>query len=282
MTSKIVRVFPRRTAMTPSDPLVVVGYPPLSLWRPEADEVHVSVTFTWDIEEGQRLAQSWGQYYPCVKLGGPAIDNTFDKFMPGRYVKPGVTFTTRGCDNNCPWCLVPGREGKLQEIDDFVPGYIIQDNNLLQASHAHLTRVFSMLKKQRKAAVFSGGLDARRIDDWVIDNLRGLRITQLFLAADTDAALKPLEKALQQLSFLSYWKKRVYCMIGFDGETVEQAEARLEHIWGLGGIPFAILHQPSAKQRVQYPQVWKTLAWKWAKPAAMAADHGGWPKKCSQ
>ena len=68
----IIRVFPRKTSMTPDDDYAFVGDPPL--WRPKADEVHVSVCFTWDIEEGHRLQEAWSQHYPAVKLGGPAID----------------------------------------------------------------------------------------------------------------------------------------------------------------------------------------------------------------
>ena len=50
---RIVRVFPRRTSATPTDDLAFVGDPPLFL--PEADEVHVSCTFTWDRAEARRL-----------------------------------------------------------------------------------------------------------------------------------------------------------------------------------------------------------------------------------
>jgi hypothetical protein len=104
VVSGIIRVFPRKTSLTPNDPLAYVGDPPL--WRPEADEVHVSVTFTWDIEEGQRLKEAWAQYYPVVKIGGPAFASETNDFEVGKYVKPGVTFTSRGCNNHCPWCLV--------------------------------------------------------------------------------------------------------------------------------------------------------------------------------
>ena len=69
MAFKIARVFPRRTRATPTDSLTFVGDPPLI--RPEIDEVHVSVTFTWDLPEAERLADSWGRFYP-VKVGGPA------------------------------------------------------------------------------------------------------------------------------------------------------------------------------------------------------------------
>ena len=41
--ARIIRVFPRRTAATPVDDLAYVGLP--FFWS-EADEVHISVTFT--------------------------------------------------------------------------------------------------------------------------------------------------------------------------------------------------------------------------------------------
>jgi len=73
---------------------------------------------------------------------------------------------------------VPEREGKLVEIEKFTPGHIVQDNNLLQASRRHNRRVFAMLRAQRNAAVLSGGLDARLVDDEIVEELRGLRIHQ--------------------------------------------------------------------------------------------------------
>ncbi len=50
----MIRVFPRKTAWTPTDELAFVGDPPL--FRPPEQPVMVSVTFTWDIPEGERLA----------------------------------------------------------------------------------------------------------------------------------------------------------------------------------------------------------------------------------
>jgi hypothetical protein len=253
--------------MTPSDDIVFIGDPPL--WRPSADEVHVSVTFTWDIQEGQRLQSAWSQYYPIVKIGGPAFGKSNGHFIPGMYIKHGVTFTTRGCNNHCPWCLVPEHEGRLIEIKDFALGYIVQDNNLLQASRPHIERVVDMLRKQPRAAVFSGGLQASLIDDWFVDQLRTIRVGGLFLAADTKMALRPLEKALTRLSFLDRRKLRVYVLIGWD--IVEDTE-RLQAVWKLGGLPFAQLYQPPNKY-IKYPHEWKILAREWSRPAAMFANH---------
>ena len=255
--------------MTPRGPLVFVGDPPL--WRPKADEVHISVCFTWDIEEGRRLQGAWQQYYPIVRLGGPALGNPPNGFVPGMYVRHGVTFTTVGCNNGCPWCLVPGKEGRLREINDFAAGYIVQDNNLLQASRSHIRKVFAMLRP--RAAVFSGGFQSNLVDDWVAEEMRGLRISQLFLAADTEAALNPLAKAIKKLSFLPRRKLRCYVLIAYDGETLEQAEARLRRVWELGAMPFAQLYQPP-DHYVEYDCEWKRLARTWMRPAAMKALMG--------
>ena len=270
--SKIIRVFPRKTSMSPTDHLAFFGDP--TLFRPEADEVHISVTFTWDIKRGQELLESWKRYYPVVKIGGPAFGESQGEFVPGRYVKQGVTFTSRGCNRSCPWCLVPSKEGKLIEIENFGSGYIIQDNNLLQASRAHQEKVYAMLRKQPKSAEFSGGIDSRLVDDWFAEQMKTLRINQLFLAADTDGMLSPLEEALKKLSFLGRKKLRVYAMVGYNGESLDQAINRCEKIWEMGAMPFAQLYQP-ADRRIEYSPAWKDLAREWSRPAIMHAKMNG-------
>lgn len=261
--------------MTPTDPYAFVGDPPLGLWRPEADEVHVSVTFTWDIEKGQRLAEAWGQYYEIVRLGGPAFGDCSSDFIPGRYLHHGVTFTTRGCNNRCPWCLVPEREGQLKEIENFAPGYVIQDNNILQATRSHLINVGSMLNTQRRAAIFSGGIQTSLVDNWVADWFHNLRINSIFLAADTDRSLPALRMAVSKLDFLerNSNKLRCYVMIAYE-ETIAQATARLEAVWDAGCMPFAQLYQP-ADHYIKYSREWKALARTWSRPAAMRKMHEG-------
>ena len=241
---KVIRVFPRRTSYTPADAYAFVGDPPL--WRPEADEVHISCCFSWDIAETERLHRAWEQYYPGRVYSGGPVWNSDGDFVPGLYVRQGVTITSRGCNNRCPWCLVPEREGKFRTLP-ITPGYIIQDNNLLQAPKGHLEQVFAMLKSQRRAAIFAGGLDARLVSDWVAGELRGLRIGQVFLACDTEEAIIPLRKALAKLSFLPREKLRCYVLCAFGGEAVEQARARLEEVWEAGAMPFCQNYQPPEK-----------------------------------
>lgn len=108
--SRIARVFPRRTSMTPTDILAFVDCPPPLLAMPEVDEVHVSVAFTWDIPKAEWLAKQWEQLGVPVKMGGPAFNQPGGEFVPGLYVKEGATITSRGCPNHCWFCAVPKRE----------------------------------------------------------------------------------------------------------------------------------------------------------------------------
>ena len=56
---RLVRVFPRQTKATPVDDLAYAGPPDLFV---QADEVHVSVAFTYDIPLAERLAEQ----LPCA------------------------------------------------------------------------------------------------------------------------------------------------------------------------------------------------------------------------
>ncbi len=268
LMDSIIRVFPRKTSMTPADSMVFVGDPPL--FRPEADEVHISCTFTWDIEESYRLQEAWSLYYGSVKIGGPAFGSR-GEFVPGKYVKEGVVITHRGCSRRCPWCLVPDMEGDV-ELLDIKPGWIVQDNNLLACPREHQLLVFEMLRHQVRRASFPGGLDARLIDDWVAGQLKTLRIEQVFLAADTEGVLGKLEEAVKKLSFLNRRQLRCYVLIGFREEPFQEATKRLEAVWKIGCLPFAQLYQPPDKY-IQYPYRWKQLARTWSRPAAMFSLH---------
>lgn len=265
---RIIRVFPRRTALTPRDDMAFVGDPPML--RPEANEVHVSCAFTWDRQIAWRLKEAWQQYYPIVRIGGPAFASPADGFQPGAYVARGVTFTSRGCKNQCPWCLVPTHEGALWELDGFAEGHIVQDNNLLQCSSGHINRVLDMLKTQRQIQ-FGGGLDARLLTDAIADQIRSLHVHQVFVACDTAGALTALIQSVKHLK-MPQDRVRSYVLLAYGGETISQAIARLEDVWAAGAMPFAQLYQPPDK-KIEYSREWRQLARQWSRPAIMKAMH---------
>jgi len=268
----VIRVFPRRTSYTPRDEWAFVGESPL--FRPAREDVkavHISVAFTWDLERGQSLAEAWRQVYgDKVLMGGPAL-TIADGFEPAMYVKEGVTFTTRGCPNRCPWCLVPDREGKLRELP-IKEGWIVQDNNLLAAGNEHIAKVFAMLRAQKRAVDFAGGLESARISDEIADDLRSLSIREIFLAADTKVSLRALERAVKKLAGLNRRQLRCYVLCAFEDEMIDAAQERLQAVWDIGCLPFAQLYQPPDRY-IHYSREWRELARTWSRPVAMFACH---------
>jgi hypothetical protein len=268
---KIIRVFPQRTSHTPVDDMVFIGDPPDKLTRPEANEVHVSCTFTWDKENSLRLQKAWGQYYPVVKIGGPAFDSYPDAFTPGLYLKPNIIFTSWGCNNNCPPCLVHPREGWLRLNKTIHPGNVIQDNNFLQCPKSHRVSVYDMLKGQ-KDIEFSGGLEADLLTQWDVDQMRGLRIHQLFFACDQPSHLKRLEIVQSLFQDMTRQKLRAYVLLAYNGQTIDEAKNILESVWQLGFLPHAQLYQPPDKW-IDYSWEWKDLARSWLRPPIMRSLH---------
>jgi hypothetical protein len=253
----IARVFLTKTRMSPDDEHVYFGPPESN--TPKYDEVHISATFTWDLSHCG-LANYW-EKYGAIKVGGPACGDPGGEFVPGRYLKKGITITSRGCPWNCPFCYVPKREGKIRELK-IHNGNIIQDNNLLACSKSHLQKVFQMLRKQR-AIEFKGGLDCRLMNAWIFEELCSLKIKSLWFAYDTEEILPSLQKSAEKLrSYFPRNKLRCYVLIGYAKDTIEAAEARLKTVWELGFLPFAMLYQTKV-----YTKNWHELQRNFSRPA---------------
>lgn len=267
---KIIRVFPERTSYTPDDAYAFVGMPPMKQLIPEHDEVHVSCTFSWDRQYAKDLQYQWeGRTDKPVKLGGPAFNSPATDFVPGMYTKSNIIFTTRGCDNSCPWCIVPKLEGRLKELPVYL-GNWVQDNNFLQASRQHKDKVFDMLRTQ-KGICFKGGLEADLIDDHFISNITSLRIKELWLACDTDASIPAFRKACEKLRKAGFSREKIKCYALSYGKDMKADEARCRAIYEAGAMPFMQLYRDFEDTKTEYPKEWNAFARQWQRPAAIKA-----------
>jgi len=267
---RLIRVFPRRTRATPTDPLAYIGPPDLFA---EADEVHVSVTFSWDLPAAERLAKAWEKVAP-VKLGGPATGMSGGEFVPGHYLREGYTITSRGCPNRCWFCGVWRREGPIRELP-IRDGWNVLDDNLLACSEKHIRAVFAMISRQRRRGEFTGGLEAALLQFSYAEALRELRPKQLFFAYDTPEDLEPLREAGETLREAGFTTAshvlRAYVLIGYPHDSIEAAERRLRATIEAGFLPMAMLYRDSTGQRDLH---WMRFQKQWARPVLIARNTG--------
>ena len=261
---RIARVFPRKTSQSPDDELAFFDAP--GLFPPVVDEVHISVSFTYDYDRAEWLYFQWKDIAPTL-LGGPAYNQPSGEFIPGRYVKRGITFTSRGCRNKYWFCSVWKREPKLIELS-IQPGNIIQDDNILACSEGHIRKVFKMLKTQPDRPHFNGGLEAKLLMDWHCELLADVKTESMYFAYDTKDDLEPLFCAGDKLYNHGFGfpnrSARAFVLIGYPNDTISGAEKRFLQTIEAGFWPQAMLWR---NEKGETDKTWGRFARHWARPA---------------
>jgi hypothetical protein len=266
---RLIRVFPRKTKASPDDALAYFGAPDLFA---EADEVHVSVTFTADRATAEQLVEDW-RFVAPVKIGGVAYGDSSLEFIPGRYIKPGYTITSRGCPRRCWFCGV-WKKWPEPNLLPIVDGWNILDDNLLACPRPHVEAVFDMLRRQTRRVEFTGGLEALALQDYQVGLLASLspRPT-MFFAYDPGDAFETLESAASRLLEAGFTRAshrmRAYVLIGYPKDTFDLAEKRLRQMMSIGFTPMAMLWAPetAAAEKHRPAPEWRAFQRRWARPA---------------
>lgn len=199
----------------------------------EDDYLHVSVPFTWNLPEVLDSLRQTNFFWKAAIVGGPAVDlmPDFFKELPwvttGRVhtgvlqrVNPLATRTSIGCIRNCAFCGVGAgavESGGLVELDAWLPGPIICDNNLLACSNAHFSKVIDTLR-YFPWCDFNQGLDARLLTTWHARLLAELRQAMCRLALDSDNERDYWHLAFTMLRKAGIPKGRIrtYVLVAFD------------------------------------------------------------------
>ena len=274
--TRIIRVFPRKTRATPTDELSAIDREPG--FFDEADEVHVSVTFTYDKTRAEQLAEQWRWVAP-VKIGGVAYGDTSLEFIPGRYIRPGYTITSRGCPRRCWFCGV-WKKWPTPNLLPIHPGWNVLDDNLLACPREHVEAVFAMLSRQGRRVEFTGGLEALSLEDYQVDLLASLRPRPIcFFAYDPGDAFETLESAARRLKAAGFstagHRLRCYVLVGHPKDTLDAADRRLRQMVEIGFTPFAMRWRPETPSQERYspgPE-WRRFQRSWARPALIYARH---------
>jgi len=170
-----------------------IGHPKnLGLSAPTGsyDKVYVSCIFPKNRQKALAIAKIYSMLGVAdVDVGGSGVD--LAKRLPAdvEHIMPdyqlyrlnfSVGFLTRGCIRNCPWCIVPKKEGGIRThspLTEFLhPKHrkvMLLDNNLL--AHPNHKEFLMELIERRLEVCFTQGLDIRLINDENAKLLRWVR-----------------------------------------------------------------------------------------------------------
>lgn len=166
-------------------------------------------------------------------------------------------FLTRGCPNDCGFCIVSKKEGriskKVADLSEFWRGQShikLLDANLLACKDK--IDLLNQLAKSGAKVDFTQGLDARFITDEVADLLAGIKIDKAHFAFDfmknERAIIKGL-KIFQQKCTVRSREAIVYMLTNYD-TTIKDDLYRVNAIRNLGFQPDVRIYRKSTAPRV--------------------------------
>lgn len=236
-------------------------YSQMSDYCLQADEIVYGGTgFAITIENGKEV------YH---KDRDPNLPDEIEHIYPDYSLYPELTkgkaygFLTRGCCNNCDFCIVSKKEGmcsvKVADLSEFWRGQkeiILLDANLLACKDR--LELLKQLSDSKAWIDFSQGLDARFITEEVAKALNIVKKKIVHFAFDFMKNEKAIVKGLKTYS--KYNKvsisDSVYILTNFD-TTIEEDLYRVKMVQEAGFIPdIRIYRKNTAPQILRDLQRW--------------------------
>ncbi len=154
-----------------------------------------------------------------------------------------IGFLTRGCVRDCPWCIVPRKEGYIHPAATWGEikrpdsrEIVFLDNNVLASAHG--LEQIEQMGHEKVWVDFNQGLDARLITPKIAELLAGLRwIRFVRMSCDTSAMLPVMEQAVAYLREAGVARSRLWAYVLV--QDVADAHQRVLALEKMGVLPFA-------------------------------------------
>lgn len=168
-----------------------------------------------------------------------------DKMFPDYSIYPecdyAIGYITRGCPNNCRWCIVPEKEGGIkpyrtweQLVRQDSRKLILMDNNILACEYG--IHQLESLSKTNYRIDLNQGMDARLVDERIASILSRLKwIKYIRFSCDTISQIKAIEKAAGLLADRGIKPYRIFIYLLVTSDITSAAE-RVERLKRLGNI----------------------------------------------
>lgn len=252
------------------------------------DHVYCSSLFDYtDKSEVPARAICGGTGFDITSRLSPAIENCELDYSIYPKCKTSYVWFSKGCDRNCPWCVVPQKEGrfhlvKQKRLNPKGRYITVMDNSFF--SNPNWRDVISWLGNM---PVDIQGIDIRLLTEEMchaLDGLRRWKNKQFKIAWDEgDKDLTPQLKFM--LRFIKPYKIMCYVLIGYY-DMPDSDLYRVETLRGLGIDPFVMpydktdLYQRTFARWVNHKAIFKSVKWQDYKGRVLAQETAGtgWSK----
>ncbi len=171
----------------------------------------------------------------------PEIDDMFPDYSIYPDCDYAIGYITRGCPNNCRWCVVPKKEGKIHFYRDWrelvrpdSDKLVLMDNNILACDYG-LNQLRSLIDSGYKIDL-NQGMDARLVTDEAAQILAKIKwIRYLRFSCDTIPQIAAIYRTAELLGKygIKPYKMFVYLLVTAD---LKDAEFRVEQLKKLRGL----------------------------------------------
>ncbi len=196
--------------------------------------------------------------------------------------KTSFVWFSKGCDRNCPWCVVPEKEGRIHSVEakNLNPKgeYItIQDNSFF--ANPQWKETVHYLRWLNVPLDFQG-IDVRRIKHFQAVELSELRhYKQIKIAWDNPKEEKAVLEGIARLTkHIKPYKIMCYVLIGYY-DSPDLDLYRVEVLRKLGIDPFVMPYdrsdpyQKNFARWVNHKAIFKTVKWEDYKSATSVAKN---------
>lgn len=185
-----------------------------------ADEIDKGGTgYSIQIEDGKEVFHK-----ELHKDLPPEIENLYPDYELYPQFSEAYGFLTRGCCNNCSFCIVCPKEGncsrRVSELQDFWRGQKqikLLDPNILACRDRE--ELLKQLIESRAQIDFTQGLDARFINDEIVKMLLQMRVKAIHFAFDfmkNEQAIIRGFQCFNRTYTRSKWNVKCYILTNYD------------------------------------------------------------------
>ena len=234
--------------------------------RNKDGQAEVFVDGQWR-DNGTQASCCYGNAVYWEKLPGE-IESCYPDYSlyPNLTKDTAYGFLTRGCPNNCGFCIVSQKEGrcscKVADLSQWWDGQrniVLCDPNLL-ACRQHMDLLRQLEESQAWVDV-NQGFDSRLLTPENIDAIKRIKIKEIHFAWDL---MKNSKKILRGLNTWKRYGKKdshgnwgtVYVLVNFD-TTMSENLFRIYKLDQMGFRPYVMVYdKPNAPREVRLLQRW--------------------------